>query len=82
MTLFVANVHYDADEAEVRALFAAIGPLKRFTLLKTNGRLRGYGFVEYQDELDALRAIDDLHRQPFMRRGLIVQEAQGGPRQR
>jgi cleavage stimulation factor subunit 2 len=73
--IFIANVHREADEDEVRRLFAEIGPVKRFHLIKTDGRLRGYGFCEYEDPLDGSRAIDELHNRLFMGRRLAVQEA-------
>ena len=72
--LFVANVNFAASDEELRELFETIGPVKRCNIIKTDGRSRGYGFVEYADELDASRAIDDLNGQTFMGRKLLVQE--------
>jgi len=75
VTLFIASVNFEADEEAVRALFEEVGPVRRFTLVKTDGRLRGYGFVEFENDLDALRAIDTLNNRYYMGRRLVVQES-------
>jgi RNA recognition motif-containing protein len=75
MKLFVCNIAFEATDEDVRNLFSEIGPLKACRLVKTDGKSRGFGFVEFADALDASRAVDDLNAQTFMGRKLVVQEA-------
>ena len=78
MKLFIANIAFSASEADLRELFEQIGPVTRCRLIMTNGKSRGYAFVEYESDLDAARAIDDLHESHFMGRRLVVQESRNG----
>lgn len=79
MKLFVANVSFSASEEDLRELFSAVGPIKRLHLAKTvEGKSRGFAFLEFQDDLDASRALDDLHGHNFQGRRLVVQEASDG----
>lgn len=75
MKLFFANVNFAASEEDLRELFETIGQVKRCSIIKTDGKSRGYGFVTYADPLDAARAVDDLNGQTFMGRKLLVQES-------
>jgi len=77
--LFIASIPYAATEDDLRSLFSEIGPIRRFHLVTTDGRSRGYGFVEYVEELDGLRAIDDLNDRLYMGRRLKVMEARDEP---
>ena len=83
MKLFVANVAFEATEADLLELFRQIGPVKRLHLATDRaGKSRGFAFLEYEDPLDATRAFDDIHGHEFKGRRLIVKEAVDGPRQR
>ena len=82
MKLFVANLNYEVSEEELRELFRQVGPIKRVHLATASGKSRGFGFVEYEDDLDASRAIDDLHGISFHGRRLAVKESTDGPRSR
>jgi cold-inducible RNA-binding protein len=75
--LFVGNLPYDATEAELRAHFAAIGPLSSVFLPvdRETGRPRGFAFVEFADTAVANAAIQRLNNQPFKGRPLSVSEA-------
>jgi RNA recognition motif-containing protein len=90
--LFVGNLPYEANEADLRQHFAAVGPLSHVFLPvdRETGRPRGFAFVEYADKAMADAAIAQLHNQPFKGRTLSVSEARaredrpaggfGGPR--
>ena len=46
--LFVGNLPYDVTEAELRAHFAAIGPLAYLAAMdRDTGTPRGFAFVEF-----------------------------------
>jgi cold-inducible RNA-binding protein len=61
--LFVGNLPYDVTEAELRAHFAAIGPLSYLSLAtdRDTGKPRGFAFVEFSARADAEDAIRRLN---------------------
>jgi len=75
--LFVGNLPYDVTEAELRAHFAAIGPLAYLSLPmdRDTGTPRGFAFVEFSARADAEDAMRRLDNQPFKGRPLAVNEA-------
>ena len=75
--LFVGNLPYDVTEAELRAHFAAIGPLSYISLAtdRDTGKPRGFAFVEFSSQTDAEDAIRRLNNQAFKGRPLAVNEA-------
>jgi RNA recognition motif-containing protein len=75
--LFVGNLVYDVTEAELRAHFAAVGPLVSLALPtdRETGKPRGFAFVEFRDRSDAEEAIRRLNNQAFKGRPLAVSEA-------
>src|SRR3989442_358036 len=75
--LFVGNLPYDMTEAELRAHFAAIGPLAYLALAtdRDTGKPRGFAFVEFSARADAEDAMRRLNDQAFKGRALVVNEA-------
>jgi len=75
--LFIGNLPYDVSEAELRAHFAAVGPLLSLVLPtdRDTGKPRGFAFVEFSAQADAAEAIRRLHNQAFKGRLLAVNEA-------
>src|SRR5258705_10673561 len=75
--LFVGNLPYDVTEAELRAHFAAIGPLSYLSLAtdRDTGKPRGFAFVEFSARADAEDAMRRLNNQAFKGRPLAVNEA-------
>jgi len=75
--LFVGNLPYDVTEAELRAHFAAIGPLAYLSLAmdRDTGKPRGFAFVEFSARADAEDAMRRLHNHLFKGRPLAVNEA-------
>lgn len=53
-TLFIGRLNYDTTEAKLRREFEAYGTIKKICMVndKTNGRPRGYAFIEYKREKD------------------------------
>jgi len=49
-TLFVANVPFTTDDAQLLAFFAEHNPKSAHVVRMRNGRSRGYGFVEFEDK--------------------------------
>jgi RNA recognition motif-containing protein len=75
--IFVGNLPFSANEADVRALFAQYGTVESFALItdRDTGRPRGFGFVEMANA-DAARAIQGLNGHTIDGRALKVNEAQ------
>jgi RNA recognition motif-containing protein len=75
--LFVGNLAYDATEADLRELFAAVGPISYISLPmdRETGKPRGFAFVEFSERADAEEAIRRLNNQEFKGRRLAVNEA-------
>lgn len=79
--IYVGNLPFSANEAQVRELFAAHGTVESVALIndRETGRPRGFGFVE-MPRADAARAIQTLNGKDMGGRPLRVNEAQERPR--
>jgi RNA recognition motif-containing protein len=79
--LYVGNLSYSTTEDEVRQLFAEIGPVASVSLItdRMTGQLKGFGFVEMENDQDADKAIERLNNTQLGERNLTVNEAR--PRQ-
>ncbi len=76
--LYVGNLPFDADESQIRDLFAQGGRTVSEVKLVTDrdtGRPRGFGFVEMGSSDHADSAIRDLNGKEFGGRALTVNEA-------
>ncbi len=92
MKLYVGNLPYNTSEDDLKELFGAHGTVASVSLIndRETGRSKGFGFVEFENDDEAKKAIDALHGQDFGGRALVVNEArpktersdrpQGGPR--
>jgi len=83
--LYVGNLPFSTNEDEVRDLFSPYGEVQSVNLIvdRETGRLRGFGFVEMNEE-GATSAMEALNGKAFGGRDLRVNEAQerrsSGPR--
>ena len=75
--LFVSNLPYETTAAELKELFAAVGPVSFLSLPveRESGKPRGFAFVEFAEPTHAQEAIRRFHAQPFHGRALAVREA-------
>ena len=90
--LYVGNLPYQCEEAQLRSLFEQDGRQVEEVKIVTDretGRPRGFAFVEMATDAQAQTAIGSLHGKPFGGRPLTVSEARdraprtgggGGPR--
>lgn len=76
--MFVGNIPYDATEATLGELFAEAGPVRELRLVadRDSGKLRGYGFVEYDDYATAMSAVRNLNGREYNGRALRVDHAE------
>lgn len=74
--IYVGNLPYSTNEAELRELFEQHGSVDDVSLIydRDTGRARGFGFVEMEDG-DADDAIDALNGSELGGRRLTVNEA-------
>ncbi|WP_428561645.1 MAG: RNA recognition motif domain-containing protein [Solidesulfovibrio sp. DCME] len=79
--LYVGNLSFSSTEDDVRDHFASYGEVISVNLItdRETGRLRGFGFVEMDDE-GANAAIQALDGKELGGRTLKVNEAQDKPR--
>ena len=76
--LYVGNLPYQAEEAQLRALFEQDGRQVEEVKIVTDretGRPRGFAFVEMSTEAQAQAAVSALNGKPFGGRPLTVSEA-------
>lgn len=60
--LFIGSLAYATTEDSLREHFAAVGPVAsaRVVTDRDSGRSKGFGFVEFENEDDNQKAIDQL----------------------
>jgi len=75
--LFVGNLPYTMTSDQLRELFAAIGKVVDANVVidKMNQRSRGFGFVEFETDEDAAKAIAQLDGSDQDGRKMVVKEA-------
>lgn len=81
MNIYVGNLPFDAQESDLRSLFAEFGTVDSAAVItdRDTGRSRGFGFVELADRAKGLEAIEKLDGHDLNGRRLTVNEAK--PRQ-
>ncbi len=81
--LYVGNLAYSTTEEDLRDTFAKIGEVASAKLIidPTNGRSKGFGFVEMATDEDAQKAISTLNGTSLQNRTITVNEARP-PRER
>jgi RNA recognition motif-containing protein len=56
-TLFVANLPFSVDDEKLKSIFADTNVKSARVVRTRNGRSRGYGFVEFENEKDQITAM-------------------------
>lgn len=81
--LYVGNLAYSTTEDDLRDTFTKVGEVASAKLIidPTNGRSKGFGFVEMATEEDAQKAISTLNGTDLHGRTITVNEARP-PRER
>ncbi len=75
--LYVGNLSYSTTEQDLQEAFSKIGEVVSATLIidQTNGRSKGFGFVEMASDEDAQKAISSMNGTSFLDRTITVNEA-------
>ncbi len=77
MTIYVGNLSYRATPDDLTEVFAEYGSVKRISLPtdRETGRLRGFAFVELEEDTQEDAAIAELDGADWMGRQLKVNKA-------
>ncbi|GLH16611.1 Poly(U)-binding-splicing factor half pint [Gryllus bimaculatus] len=61
--IYVASIHPDLTEDDIKSVFEAFGPIKYCKLApgSTPNRHKGYGFIEYETQQAAMEAIASMN---------------------
>jgi len=74
--LFVGNINWNASKEDLENIFGEYGELEEAILIKDeNGRSKGFGFITYVNDADALKAAAELNNFQIDGRPLFVNEA-------
>ena len=79
MKIFIGNLSTSADEAGLKNLFLAFGKVSSATIVydKYTHRSRGFGYVEMEEQSEALSAINRLNNTFFVKQSIVVREERG-----
>src|SRR5690606_9165431 len=78
MNIYVGNLSWSMTDEDLNNLFTEYGTVSSAKILKDkmNGRSKGFGFVEMEDDEAAKTAIANLNETEVQGRKLIVNESQ------
>ena len=75
--VYVGNLPYSATLDGLKAHFTQAGTIVDAIIItdKATGRSKGFGFVEFEKEEEAAKAIEMFNQKDFDGRNLVVNEA-------
>ncbi len=75
--LYVGNLPFTMTEDQLHSLFSAHGKVAGTKLItdKYSGQSRGFGFVEMENDAEAVTAIEQVTKTPIEGRNPVVNEA-------
>lgn len=82
MNIFVAKLSWGTTDDDLRSAFEAFGAVSSAKVImdKYTGKSRGFGFVEMDDDGEAMSAINELNGSTLDGREIVVKKAE--PRNR
>ena len=77
MNLYVSNLSQETTEQELAKAFSVFGAIKSYKIIidKETGLSKGFGFVEMEDNEQAMDAIDNLDMSYLLGNIINVREA-------
>lgn len=77
VTIYVGNLSFQAEEEDIREVFAEYGKVSRVSLPtdRETGRKRGFAFVDMENETEEDAAIAELDGAEWLGRELKVNKA-------
>jgi len=75
--LFVGSLPWAVSSEELKALFESCGTVADAVVLsdKQTGRSKGFGFVEFTNDAEALAAVEKFNGYDLKGRKIVVNEA-------
>ena len=75
--LYVGSLPYTTTDEDLKEHFSSAGPIISANIImdKFSGRSKGFGFVEYEKEEDAQKAVEQFNGSELDGRKLVVNEA-------
>ena len=75
--IYVGNLPFSVDLAKLKELFSGYGKIEEAIVManKYTGRSRGFGFVTFENEADAEKAIAEMNKKTIEGREISVKEA-------
>lgn len=75
--IYVGNLSFNMSDHDLNALFAEHGEVNSATIItdRDTGRSRGFGFVEMENDAEAMQAIQAINTKEIDGRTLNVNEA-------
>ena len=82
--LYVGNLSYNTTDDSLRSYFSAFGTVDsaKVVVNRDDGRSKGFGFVEMENDEDANAAIEGADGKEFDGRRIRVNEAMNKPPRR
>ncbi|KAJ1956599.1 Protein phosphatase PP2A regulatory subunit B, partial [Dispira parvispora] len=75
--LYVKNLPADVDDDKLRELFVPFGSITSAVVAVDNeGKSRGFGFVNFEDHNEAVKAVEGMHEKQVGENKLFVSRAQ------
>jgi RNA recognition motif-containing protein len=77
MNIYVGNLDYKVNEQDLEKLFSKYGKVSSAKIIadKYNGRSKGFGFVEMENQDEAKQAIKALDGTTQGSRAIVVNES-------
>ncbi len=78
MNIFVAKLDYGVSDSELNQLFEEYGTVdsSRVIMDRDTGRSKGFGFVEMNNDEEAMSAISALDGMDVRGRNIVVKKAE------
>ncbi|MDD2225078.1 MAG: RNA-binding protein [Candidatus Shapirobacteria bacterium] len=75
--LFVGNLDFSINQDKLQEIFTPYGQIVSVNVVmdKFSGRSKGFGFVEFENDEDAMKAVVELNDSEQMGRKIVVKEA-------
>ncbi len=72
--LFIGSLAYSTTDDSLKAFFEQIGEVESARVItdRDSGRSKGFGFVEFKDEANNQKAVDDLNGKELDGRPITV----------
>jgi len=77
MKIYVGNLDYRVNDKDLEDVFSDYGTVSSAKVItdKFNGRSKGFGFVEMENQDEAQKAIKELDGATYEDRKIVVNEA-------